>query len=112
MSLWTLLGAYLPVAVLFVLVTLGHRRALPRPALLGDLAEAAAVTLLGALWFASLGRGSWLLVFLLVGLVAGLAERGTRIAFLRSAFGQEATGFAVTLVRYTAAGAILAWRLG
>lgn len=112
MSLWTLLGGYLLVALLFVLVTLLHWRKLPLPALLGDLAEAAALTLLGALWLGSLGRGSWLLVFLLVGAVAGLAERGTRIAFLRSAFRQEAAGFAVTVVRYAIAGAILAWRLG
>ena len=35
-------------------------------------AEAAGVTLLASLWFDSLGHGGWWLVFLLVGLLAGL----------------------------------------
>jgi hypothetical protein len=111
-SLWTLLGGFIPVAVLFVAVTQLRFRRLARAALAGDLLEALAATLLGALWFGSLGSGGWWLVFFLIGVLAGLAERGTRIAFLRSAFRAESAGFFVALGRYLAAGAILAWRLG
>lgn len=112
MSLWTLIGAYLPVALVFAGLTALRWRKLARQAVAADALEALAATLLGALWFASLGAGGWLLLFLLLGLVAGLAERGTRIAFLRSAVRDEAIGLALILVRYLAAGAILAWRLG
>jgi len=112
MSLWTLLGGFVPVAVLFALVTAARFRRLAGAAIAGDLLEALAATLLGALWFGSLGAGGWVLVFGLVGAIAGLAERGTRIAFLRSALWPEATGLAVTLGRYLAAGAVLSWRLG
>lgn len=73
--------------------------------------EAGALTLLASLWFDSLGHGGWWLVFLLVGVLAGLPAR------LRE---RESTGAplrrAVLLAgldaaRYVAAGGILAWRL-
>ena len=48
---------------------------------------------LGSLWFASIGQGSWLLVFSLVGILVAGAERGLRSAFLRSAERPDWRGF-------------------
>ena len=75
------------------------------------LVEALLLTLLGALWFGSLGAGSWWLVF---GLVGALREwpgpRGRRPAEERDlvALGLSALG----VVRTVAAGGLVAWRLG
>jgi hypothetical protein len=74
--------------------------------------EALLVTLLAALWFGSLGRGGWLTLFLLLGLLVSGAERGLRIALLRSGGAKEFRHFALGVARYLAAGAVLAWRLG
>jgi hypothetical protein len=64
-------------------------------------AEALVVTLIGSLWFDSLGHGGWWLLFLLIGAVAALAsQRATLITI------------GADLVRYVVAGALLAWRLG
>lgn len=65
--------------------------------------EAAAVTLLASLWFDSLGHGGWWLLFLLLGVLVALADAPSRDLPL------NATRHAL---RYLAAGAILAWRLG
>lgn len=111
MTLWTLLTGFLPVALLFVVVDLVRWRGFRLVALLAALAEAALATMLAALWFASLGRGGWLTLFLLLGLLVALSERGTRIAFLRSAFRSELVGAALVAARYLAAGALLAWLL-
>ncbi len=112
MTLVTLAGAWAPVAILFLAwawATNGRR--LNRAAVIVTLAEAAALTLLAALWFGSLGAGSWPLVFALVGVLVGGAERGLRSAFLRSAGKAEFAGFVLAVCRYLAAGALLAWRL-
>lgn len=75
------------------------------------LVEALLLTLLGALWFGSLGAGSWWLVF---GLVGALREwpgpRGRRPAEERDlvALGLSA----LRVLRTVAAGGLLAWRLG
>jgi hypothetical protein len=73
--------------------------------------EAALLTLLGALWFASLGMGSWWLVFLLVGALAAWPppEGGRRT---RRRTSRELGGRALRVVRIVAAGGLLAWRLG
>jgi hypothetical protein len=70
-------------------------------------AEALALTLLGTLWFASLGHGGWVLVFLLLGLVVSAARiaagpgdpPGARTPWLRATV--------LSTIRYVAAGALL-----
>jgi hypothetical protein len=117
-TLTRLVFAWLAVAVWFVIATAGSvfllRRAsqppgqdalstgLPRPMLTWRLVEALLLTLLGALWFDSLGTGEWWLVFLLVGAIAATPKSG-RVSPL---------GVSADLARYVLAGAILAWRLG
>lgn len=65
---------------------------------LGDLAgESLVVTLLGALWFGSLGAGAWWLPFLLVGALREWPIRSARSAF--------------RVVRLLGAGGLLAWVL-
>lgn len=111
MSTVTLVLAILPVAALFAgACFLAHRR-LTRPALLVALGEAVVLTLLAALWFGSLGHGGWILVFGLLGVLVSGAERGLRLALLRSAQGPELAGFLIGVARYLAAGALLSWRL-
>lgn len=39
------------------------------------ICEALVLTLLGALWFASIGKGGWILVFALVGVLASGTDR-------------------------------------
>jgi hypothetical protein len=74
--------------------------------------EALVLTLLGTLWFASIGSGGWPLVFALLGLLMewpgpvrhGLrAEDGSWRAFVRVATGT---------VRVVGAGAVLWWWIG
>jgi hypothetical protein len=74
------------------------------------VADALLFTLFASLWFASLGRGGWVLLFLMVGLVVEGPARfrdgsGTmdlsRKGLLRLAMG---------IVRIVVAGGILAWR--
>jgi hypothetical protein len=76
-----------------------------------DVADALLLTLFAGLWFASLGHGGWVLLFLLVGLLVegparfrdgSRAENPGRQKILRLALG---TG------RIVAAGGILAWLL-
>jgi len=73
--------------------------------------EALALTLLGALWFASLGAGAWWLVFALVGVVAlWPAPDGGRRTRRRAS--RELIGRGLGVCRVIVAGGILAWRLG
>lgn len=65
--------------------------------------EAVLLTLLAALWFGSLGHGSWWVVFGLVGLLVGNAERAPGRQWLPQ--------LAVAVLRYLGAGALLAWLL-
>jgi len=73
--------------------------------------EALLLTLLGALWFASLGAGGWWLVF---GLIGGLAAwppiEGGRRSRRRGA--RELAGCGLRVGRVLVAGGLLAWRLG
>ena len=67
-------------------------------------AEALLLTLLASLWFASLGHGGWVLLFLLLGLLASASSAvGTGTNFRVTA---------LTTARYIAAGAILALIVG
>lgn len=61
------------------------------------VAEALLVTLFGALWFASLGAGTWWLPFLLVGTLREWPIRSVRGA--------------VRIARLVGAGGLLAWSL-
>ena len=74
------------------------------------LGEAVLLTLLGALWFGSLGAGAWWLVF---GLVGALREwpgsRGRRPA--EAPVAASLGGALLGVVRTVVAGGLLAWRL-
>ncbi len=74
------------------------------------LGEALLLTLLGALWFGSLGAGAWWLVF---GLVGALREwPGTRGRRPADASDALAVGLSMLrVVRTLVAGGVLAWRL-
>jgi hypothetical protein len=116
-TLGRLLLAWLPVALWFALADLAGRKlqrrfpawpagnppdaAMTTRGLAVRSLEAVVVTLFASLWFDSLGHGGWWLLFLLVGvLAAGLPRRPGLVPAL------------VDVLRYVAAGAILAWRLG
>lgn len=112
MSLWTVAQGWVLVSLLFLVVVRVVQGRLNRPAVAVTLGEALVLTLLGALWFGSIGRGSWLLVFSLIGVLVAGSERGLRSAFLRSAERPGWRGFVVDFARYVVAGGLLAWRLG
>jgi hypothetical protein len=115
-TLTRLVFAWLPVAVWFVVAPpLGDRGdgvaggkyfvwTYDRWIVTGRLLEAVVVTLLGSLWFDTLGSGGWWLLFLLIGLLAAYPARWQRKQDL-------AVGLMDT-ARYVVAGALLAWRLG
>lgn len=118
MTLTRLLLAWIPVAVWFLVATVGitflvegPRTGLPFPLLKWRLVEAVLLTLFGSLWFDTLGSGEWWLIFLLVGAIAAipnwLAFRPDAARPIRAPF----LGAAADLARYVLAGAILAWRL-
>ena len=74
------------------------------------LGEAGLLTLIASLWFDSLGRGEWWLLFLLIGALAGLP------VWFRSQSTEVPTRALVAtmiadLARYVVAGGLLAWRL-
>lgn len=87
MTLGRLIGAWLPVAVLFALAPpVGYRWDQPpdtryfvwslnRWEIGWRLAEAGVVTLFASLWFDSLGAGQWWLPFLLVALLVAFPRR-------------------------------------
>lgn len=128
MTLTRLLLAWVPVAVWFVVATVGATLLvgplslpngavawplrLPLRLLKWRLVEALVLTLLGSLWFASLGSGEWWLVFLLVGAIAAIpawfAVPPAEPRLARASL----VGASADLTRYVLAGAILAWRLG
>lgn len=125
MTLGRLVIAWLVVAVWFAIATfathyLFYKLALPNDAeflaaisrrlLVERLVEALLLTLLASLWFDSLGSGGWWLLFLLIGALVTVPKwfavgqnPAPQRAFLATAFAH--------LVRYVAAGALLAWRL-
>lgn len=117
MGLSRILAAWLAVAVWLLLWEAAARQLARRtgPWLRAPAwhyaGEALALTLLGALWFATLGPGEWWLVFALVGVVAAwpAAEAGRRN---RRRVSRELIGRSLGVCRVIVAGAILAWRLG
>ena len=73
--------------------------------------EALALTLLASLWFASLGSGGWVVLFLLVGALAGGADRWTRSRLLGAPAGDALRLLAASLLKYLVAGGVCAWCL-
>ena len=119
MTLTRLVFAWLPVAVEFLIIDGLSARSqsvdalVPREAwrltqrdVLWRSVEAAGVTLFGSLWFDSLGRGGWWLLFALVGFLVGVQR------LWQGQLRLEPRGLAVDVTRYILAGGILAWRLG
>jgi len=108
MTLGRLLVAWAPVALWFVAAGWTAHRVMgvtvspatsPAAVVLAAL-EALAVTLFASLWFDSLGHGEWWLLFGLVGVLAtALQSRPPIVSVVFS------------ILRYVAAGALLAWRL-
>jgi hypothetical protein len=100
--------AWLGVLVLFLLAEVLSGR---RPVFLRSAAEALLLTLLGSLWFASLGTGAWWLIFLLVGGLMELPVTGEAGRTKRREW-RELAAHAVGVARVVAAGGWLAWQLG
>jgi hypothetical protein len=113
-----MIAAWLAVAVWLLLWEAGGRR-LGRggtgPWLRAPLwhyaGEALVLTLLGALWFASLGAGAWWMVFLLLGIAVAWPKPGGAKRKRGWAAG-ELVGYALGAARVVVAGGLLAWRLG
>ena len=125
MTLGRLIGAWLPVAVLFAVVPpIGYRwngtvgqgafvRSFNRWEIGWRLVEAAVVTLFASLWFDSLGAGGWWLLFFLVGLLVAFPRRLVMWQHVEPPRRRALLAHAsLDVARYVAAGAILAWRLG
>ncbi len=124
MTLTRLFLAWLPVAVWFVVAPpIGLRVDLVvgrqyfvwsynRWAVIGRLLEAVVVTLLGSLWFDSLGSGGWWLLFLLIGLLVAYPVRWQLLTTAGDERRRELLAGLMDTARYVVAGAILAWRLG
>ena len=76
----------------------------------GATFEALVLTLVAALWFASLGSGGWVVLFLLLGaLPAG--DRWVRARLAGASATGEARAFVACLLKYLAAGLVCVWRL-
>lgn len=75
------------------------------------LADALLLTLFAALWFASLGHGGWVLLFLMVGLLMEGPARYRDGAGTMDLSGKGIIRLLVGLVRIVATGGILAWLL-
>ena len=119
MSLLRLVLGWAAVSLWYFLFELVEQRALgSRPAtgrLRGGwkvyVADALLLTLFAGLWFASLGRGGWVLLFLMVGLLVegpGRFRDGTGTMDLSR---KGVFRLVLGLLRIVAAGGILAWLL-
>ena len=87
----------------------GGGRRLRAPVLV-YLGDALIFTLFAALWFASLGHGGWLLLFLMVGLVVeGPARFRAKSSGME--LGANILPIALGILRIVIAGGILAWTL-
>ena len=109
MSLLRLAAAALAVAAWFAVCAIAARRIRNEQGPLRfrvELVEAALLTLVAALWFASLGHGAWWLLFLVLGL---LVEGPVRLRH-RAGLPGETGGWRASLlgaIRLVGAGAVL-----
>ena len=69
--------------------------------------EALVLTLLGTLWFASIGKGGWILVFALVGLLASGADRWLNAVDKGAPLQPLLRPTLFTTIRYVIAGGLL-----
>jgi hypothetical protein len=119
-TLGRLIGAWVPVAVLFALAPpIGYRWDAPpdrrffvwsvnRWEIGWRIAEAAVVTLFAALWFDSLGTGEWWLPFLLLGLLVAFPRRLVMWRHVEPLRRKHLLAHAgLDLLRYLVAGALL-----
>jgi len=74
-------------------------------------AEALFLTLLAALWFGSLGHGGWVVLFLLLGAIAGGGDRWAYGRLRGAPAGVEIRLFVASLLKYLLAGGLCAWCL-
>ena len=107
MTLLRIALGFLAVAALFVgwAWTTGQRK---RGIAVVLSAEALVLTLFAALWFGSLGKGGWLLVFLLTGLLASGAERWIGALSQGTPLRSLVRPTLFTTARYAVAGGLLA----
>jgi hypothetical protein len=119
--------AWLGTAVWFLLASAGTGRLVARLARPGKgpgtggtppavglawrLVEAAVLTLFASLWFDSLGRGGWWLLFFLVGVLVAMPQWLRLVAEQALPRRAAVAGACADLARYVVAGGILAWRL-
>jgi hypothetical protein len=120
MTLLRLFLGWLPVTLWFFLFELVEQRVVgPPPSGGGRLraswmvypADALLLTLFAGLWFASLGHGGWLLLFLLVGLLMEGPARYRQGSEKLNLDRAEILRLGMGVLRIVVAGGILAWRL-
>lgn len=75
------------------------------------VADALLLTLFAGLWFASLGHGGWVLLFLMTGLLVEGPGRFRDGSGMVDLSGKGIVRLLLGLFRTVAAGGILAWRL-
>ena len=106
MTLVRLALGFVAVAVLFAGIgwAVGLRNRRSAAVLVG---EALLLTLLGALWFGSIGSGGWVLVFAFVGVLASGSDRWLAAAGKGAPFRPLLRPTLLTTIRYIAAGGLL-----
>jgi hypothetical protein len=82
-----------------------------RAAWLPATAEALFLTLLAALWFGSLGHGGWVVLFLLLGAIAGGGDRWAHSRLRGAPAGVDVRLLVASLLKYLLAGGLCAWCL-
>jgi hypothetical protein len=105
-TLVRLVLGFLAVAALFVGIgwVSGLRNRRSATVLAG---EALVLTLLGALWFASLGKGGWILVFAFVGALASGTDRWLAAVAKGAPLRPLVRPTLVMAIRYVVAGGLL-----
>ena len=116
MALSRIVVAWLGVLALFLLAEVVSGRVLLRPGrwlhLSLQAGQALLLTLLGALWFASLGTGSWWLIFTLMGGLMELSAATSDAKRPRQSGWRELMRHALGVARVLVAGGWLSWQLG
>lgn len=119
MSLLRLVLSWAAVTLWYFLFELVEQRVLGARPATGRLragwkvyvADALLLTLFAGLWFASLGHGGWVLLFLMVGLLVEGPGRFRDGSGKIDLSGRGIVRLLAGLIRIVVAGGILAWRL-